>query len=329
MDRFKAKDWSVNRLLQAAVAASLLLTAGSYLGGRYWPLELLTHFRLQFAVGASALLVIGIFRGCRASALAAFLVVVANVVPLVPYVMPNALYAGEGPLAVRIMSANVNYRNTDYLALQAQIAREDPDIVGLLEVSHAWMQGLPELDATYPYRLLRPEPGAYGLALYSRYPLRERVGSPYVEEGIQAAVSLDVEISDTQFTLILVHLVAPTTARKASLRNRQIARIVEMLRTDTNRERIVMGDLNITPWSPFYVPLEEEAGMTNAANGRGYLPTWPAGFDLLKIPIDHMLVSEGVTVQQFRTGEENGSDHLPIILDVVIADTRVEQSTAL
>ena len=102
-----------------------------------------------------------------------------------------------------------------------------------------------------------------------------------------------------------------------------------MLRTDTNRERIVMGDLNITPWSPFYVPLEEEAGMTNAANGRGYLPTWPAGLDLLKIPIDHMLVSEGVTVQQFRTGEENGSDHLPIILDVVIADTRVEQSTAL
>lgn len=310
-----------DRLLGGAVGISLLLTASSYLGGRYWPLELLTHFRFQFAAGAFVLLVAGIFRRRRGSSLAALLVAVANLIPVLPYVMPGALDGGEGPQPVRIMSANVNYRNSNYSALQAQVESENPDILGLVEVDASWVQGLSGLVAKYPHRLLRPEDGAYGLALYSRFPLREQVTSPYVEAGTQTAISVDVAVDNGRFTLMLTHLMAPTTAAKAASRNRQIAKIVEMVQSGDGRERIVMGDLNITPWSPFYAPLEQEAGLTNAATGRGYSPTWPAGFDPLKIPIDHMLLSEGIAVRQFRTGAENGSDHLPIIVDVAIAES--------
>jgi endonuclease/exonuclease/phosphatase (EEP) superfamily protein YafD len=69
------------------------------------------------------------------------------------------------------------------------------------------------------------------------------------------------------------------------------------------------------------VLLEAEAGLKNAARARGYWPTWPTGFNVVKIPIDHCLVSDGLRVQLFRTGSDIGSDHLPIIVDVSIADT--------
>ncbi|HEX2138714.1 MAG TPA: hypothetical protein VHG33_03270, partial [Woeseiaceae bacterium] len=60
------------------------------------------------------------------------------------------------------------------------------------------------------------------------------------------------------------------------------------------------------------------AKMKNAALGRGYLPTWPAGFSLLKIPIDHCLVSDALHVASFDTGGDFGSDHLPIVIDLSV-----------
>jgi endonuclease/exonuclease/phosphatase (EEP) superfamily protein YafD len=44
-------------------------------------------------------------------------------------------------------------------------------------------------------------------------------------------------------------------------------------------------------------------------------------FPPLGIQIDHALVSPEVQVQAFRRGTRNGSDHRPIIIDVIIPHT--------
>jgi hypothetical protein len=41
---------------------------------------------------------------------------------------------------------------------------------------------------------------------------------------------------------------------------------------------------------------------------------WP----VLRIPIDHCLVSPDIGVLTMRTGRHIGSDHLPIIIDMVM-----------
>jgi endonuclease/exonuclease/phosphatase (EEP) superfamily protein YafD len=325
----------LERVVQVAAGAALLLTAGSWLGSKYWLLELLTHFRMQFVAAAAVLLAVAMVRRRPGGSFVALLVAAANAIPLLPFIMPGVMpgaidaEAGQwaGQSSTRIMSANVRMRNNDHGALRAQIERESPDIVGLLEVDDAWIEGLSGLQAEYPHRVLRPEDGAYGLALYSRFPIRELETSPYIQDGTQTALSVEVELEDTHVTLTLAHLMAPVSAGRAGLRNLQIETISGMIRMDRGHEQIVIGDLNITPWSPFYAPLEKEAGLVNAARGRGYLPTWPAGFNVLKIPIDHMLSSDGVHVQRFRTGAETGSDHLPIIVDVAIPGARAGTST--
>jgi endonuclease/exonuclease/phosphatase (EEP) superfamily protein YafD len=326
------RPWSITRIgtgnidfaVRFAAVASLILTIGSWLGSSYWLLELLTHFRIQFVAGAVVLLVVAAARRKPGSSFVALFVAAANLIPLLPYVLPGAADAQAGQSPLRIMSVNVLFRNNDHGALRALIEREDPDIVGLLEVNDAWIKGLAGLTAKYPHSVLRPEDGAYGLALYSRIPIRELETSPYIQDGTQTAVLVEVEIHDRRAILTLAHLMAPTSARKAGLRNLQIAKITEMIGTDRGHEHILIGDLNITPWSPYYAQLEEEAGLANAAGGRGYLPTWRTGFNVLKIPIDHILLSDAFEVQQFRTAAPFGSDHLPIVADVAVSGANAD-----
>jgi hypothetical protein len=78
---------------------------------------------------------------------------------------------------------------------------------------------------------------------------------------------------------------------------------------------LLVGDLNMTSWSPFFSDLIQTSGLRDSRKGFGMQNSWPANRRLLMIPIDHILVSEGVKVLSRRIGQFNGSDHYPILLD--------------
>ena len=317
---------ALDRLITAALTAGVVVTLASYLGRTYWLLELFTHFRMHLATGLILVLLVALARRRLAVAVVAAVVAAANLLPMLPYITPGPPQAEASQAGIRIMSANVSLHNGDYAALRTAISQENPDVVGLQEVTDKWLDELSSIRADYPFTVLRPEDGAYGLALFSRFPMREVRSSPYREEGIQTAVSVDLEVRQKSVTLVLAHLKAPTTPRNAALRNRQIDRLAAMIRNDRNDEQILVGDFNTTPWSPNYLPLETEANLTNAARGRGYQATWPVGLGFLKIPIDHCIVSTGLRVRQMRTGKDIGSDHFPIIVDVAFADVPTSAS---
>ena len=311
---------ALDRLVAAAVAAGLVTTLASYLGRTYWLLELFTHFRMHMAIGLILVWLVALARRSFAVAAIAAVAAAANLAPMLPYIAPGPAQAEASQADVRVMSANVSLRNADYASLRAAIAEENPDVIGLQEVTGKWLEELSPMRSDYPFTVLRPEEGAYGLALFSRLPIRELGSSPYLEEGIQTAISVDLEVGQKNITLVLAHLKAPTTPRNAKLRNLQIDRLAAMIRSDRNDEQILVGDFNTTPWSPYYLPLETEANLANAARGRGYRATWPVGLGFLKIPIDHCMVSPGLRVRQMRTGVDIGSDHFPIVVDVAFAD---------
>jgi endonuclease/exonuclease/phosphatase (EEP) superfamily protein YafD len=311
------RNGRIDRATGFATAAALALTAASWLGGTLWLMELLTHFRFQFAAGGLVLMAVAIARRRPAVAAAATLVLAANSLPLLPYAMPVASDAHAGEARLRIMAANVRYSNRDYERAMALIAAENPDVVGLLEVTDAWIDGLSGLRERYPYRVIRPDEGAHGLALFSRVPIEELGDSPYREADQLTAIRVRADLPGRPAILTLAHLIAPTTPKRHRIRNRQIRTIAGMVATDGEAEHIVIGDLNITPWSPHYAALQE-AGLANAARGRGYTATWPAVLGPLGIPIDHVLLSAGLHVQQFRSGASFGSDHLPIVADVAL-----------
>jgi endonuclease/exonuclease/phosphatase (EEP) superfamily protein YafD len=88
--------------------------------------------------------------------------------------------------------------------------------------------------------------------------------------------------------------------------------------------KICVGDLNITPWSPYYRSFVERTKLVNVRNGFGLLPSWPTFlfFKCLMLPLDHCLVSDDIRVADAQTGEPIGSDHLPLIVEI---ELEVEQ----
>ncbi|NEN99201.1 MAG: hypothetical protein F6K50_28090 [Moorea sp. SIO3I7] len=84
---------------------------------------------------------------------------------------------------------------------------------------------------------------------------------------------------------------------------------------------VLIGDLNVTMWSPYYKSLIQSSGLRDARAGFGILPTLsqfsPAN-PWLAIPVDHCLVSRDVKVIKMRTGPDLGSYHLPVITDIAL-----------
>ena len=103
---------------------------------------------------------------------------------------------------------------------------------------------------------------------------------------------------------------------------RQRQRDLDLLAAEASRRGslpfVGLGDLNISPFSPHYQRLLDDTGLRNAAAGRGWQPTWPAMFLPVGIQIDHALVSPEIEVTAFHRGPANGSDHMSIIVDVLI-----------
>ena len=76
------------------------------------------------------------------------------------------------------MLANVQRENRDYAALQHAVQGASPDVLVLEEVTDAWLQGVASFEQQYPHTFLLPREGYHGIAIYSRYPLR----NPHVLE---------------------------------------------------------------------------------------------------------------------------------------------------
>lgn len=308
----------VDSASKAAATGILLATVISWAAGAYWPAELLTHFRLHFVVGSAVLAAVAVARRLSAVALVATAAAAVNALPLLPYVLPGPDPGASDNPALRVLTANVRYRNTDHEGVLELVKAESPDIVGLLEVTPAWARGLAELERQYPYSVVRPEDTAHGLALFSRLPISELSTSPYREGKVQTAIRVRLVLEDRPLILTLAHLMAPMTPGQAALRNQQIREIAAMIGREQDVQHLVTGDMNISPWSPSF-SLFEKSGLVNASMGKGYLATWPAILKWFGIPIDHTLLSDNLRLRSFHIGEPFGSDHLAIIADVTHA----------
>jgi endonuclease/exonuclease/phosphatase (EEP) superfamily protein YafD len=62
----------------------------------------------------------------------------------------------------------------------------------------------------------------------------------------------------------------------------------------------------------------------DAAAGRGWQATWPTFLPPLGIRIDHALVSGGIRVNSFQRGRLQGSDHRPIVVDLLLPAQRLD-----
>lgn len=266
------------------IATSYALLAFAYL----WPADRATGAGLpvewaaflirvlQFHIGL-AVLAVAIYAVARRSwrtACAAVPLVALTLGPVAwgTVVVPDAR-PSSGP-TTRVMSANLLVSNQDHDAVIKQIRGERPDVLVLQEYSARWDAVLkPGLDDVVHHATSETREDAFGTAVYSRTALPARQhSSPVLGSGETAQTWTVIEV--------------------------------------------IVGDLNLTETTPQHARLAA-IGLRDAwdLRGRGRGATWPNNSFLRYLPglrLDHVYVSDEISVRSVKIGRGNGSDHQPV-----------------
>ena len=300
--------------LTFAATAALVASLMPLLARHGWAFDLASHFRVQY-VAADALLAIVLATQRRfAWAAGVAACAVLSAMPVLPY-LPRATAATADATArptIRVLVANVFYRNSSAQRLLETIRRETPDAVLLVEYTTELAERLRELRQTYGHRLESPRRGAYGIALFSRIELSS---AQTFMLGPTHAIEARLRTGGSEVMLLGVHLRAPLYPARAAERNRQLELLAERV-SAVRGPVIVAGDFNISPYSPYYVDWLARTGLTDARRGRTPRPSWPTFLPVIGIPIDHCFVSSDIAVIAERGLPSFGSDHYPMVVEL-------------
>jgi endonuclease/exonuclease/phosphatase (EEP) superfamily protein YafD len=301
----------------AARAIPLLVAAGtlaSFLGSQWWVLECLAHFRPHWAV--VSLLVVAYSLTIRRPlvGLIGLACLMANVVPLAPYLFARS---GEHGLSrtVRVMNANLHGDDAVLPRLRALLAKEQPDILLLTEVPPGLSSSPTSLFPEYPHTVFDRR-GAFEVVVLSRWTLNQvHLDRRLVQLPILSAELCDPANPNACLTLVGLHGARPF-GRTVRWRDTQLDRAAQVAAARKDQPVLLMGDLNLTPWSPVFARLRDTGNLRDGSIARGLTTTWNAHFLWLGVLIHHILINQKIAVLESRVAEDIGSDHRPVVADL-------------
>ena len=289
-----------------------MLATGATLAARlWWAFDLLSHFRLQYLVVATAL-------GTLALAVRAFPAALAcAVVALVHAWAVKDLWLGGAPVPpggvpLRVVTANVLNANPTPAKVLDFVRGSGADLVVLVDAhGRRWRPVLAAVGELYPYRA--PEGWREGgeVLLFSREPV---LADTVVRPGATPRPFLVARLATAAGPALVVgvHPTSPSLGEGADTRERnfELRRIADAV-GGVAGPVIVAGDLNTSPWSPRFRDLLAATGLRDAARGQGWIGTWPAWFRPALVPVDHVLVGGPVAVAGLRRGPLAGARTAP------------------
>jgi endonuclease/exonuclease/phosphatase (EEP) superfamily protein YafD len=216
---------------------------------------------------------------------------------------------------LRLLVANILFVNQNHTAIKQLIERERPDVVGLLEVSKHHLRAMPDLAAQFPVRAEFPRHDSQGLALWSRNPLDGPIELLQPTPDGAPLLRASIAVNGTIVRFYLAHTHMPFARIRRERGFAELAWLREELKRGDGPS-IVAGDLNTTDSSPHFDDLLREGRLRDSRQGFGPQPSWPT-WSPLRLTLDHILVSHGLSVVSRRLGREFGSDHLPIVVELV------------
>ncbi len=182
-----------------------LAYAGARFAGRLAFFDNLSNFPVHFGIAFLACAVLLAALKSRSWALACCGAAALAFAPVVPWYFGQAAVPGDAKRQfAKFFVSNVYFANGEHELLRQRIAEENPDLVGLVEVTSAWIGKLESLRADYPYHFEVPDERFVGLALYSRLPLAD---ARVLDLGLPStpAIAATVKTQAGEIELILVH----------------------------------------------------------------------------------------------------------------------------
>jgi len=309
----------IDGIIEAGVVAAVVAMLLGELGRLNWLLELCSHFLVQYAIGFAVAVVYFLLRRRWRWLALAILLIAFPAWRLLPYTSAAAATTTAGDHHLRIMTINVHASSDRYDLVRSEIERLDPDIVFLPENTDRWAAGLAPLRARYPYVVDGQSPSVFSLFLFSRIPLSDAgiVNLPE-PDGFPAIVTRVCPVGTEAACLLLVgvHPPPPLSGRIAAERSAALHALPGLIAGHGAGRIVLLGDFNCTPWSPLFRDLLAATGLRDSARGFDLLPTWASRWWPFGLKIDHILVSNTISVASHQVGGDVGSDHFPVVADI-------------
>jgi endonuclease/exonuclease/phosphatase (EEP) superfamily protein YafD len=296
-----------------------------------WPGELAASWRPHVAIGVLvvAVLCLAFSRRWMAGLLVAVALTLGADVLWSGLVSAQteagAIRTDEAPMA-RVMFANVLRSNPDLADLMDWVAEQDPDVLVLTEVVPGHVEEIAGAMEGYGYQVLEPRHHAFGMTIYSRFPIADHqfamLTTDTLSEGGPITLVARIETEQGVLAVAGVHPFPPANVASMIARNRQLEAAVDLL-WDIEEPLVVVGDYNATPWSPALRQFAEELDL----HGFNIAATWPVWIGFTGIPIDHALISNELLFSRIEVGPNIGSDHRPIVIDVVLESPTADQGS--
>jgi len=294
-----------------AGTTSLFTTLG-FLGRLDWRIELFSHFRIQYTILLSMCALLFLLGGDLAGFIFSTVFLVINLCLLAPFYRRRKCRAQTQPV-YRLFFANILGTNTSYKKIQEAIENAGADLVLLVEVRPIHLDALRNTINGYAQQFVWPDEDNFGVALFTNLPV-ETVEIQDFDGTCTPTLIAHLTLEGHELTLIGMHPYPPKSKEQAQRRDRQFATIAPYAAA-LSGEVLLAGDLNATAWSHSFQELTHTSSLLDSQKGFGLLPSWPASFLPLGIPIDHALHTPGLCDIKRRLGFPTGSDHRPIILD--------------
>ena len=218
--------------------------------------------------------------------------------------------------SLRVMTSNTFRGTADAAALAALVRERRVDVLALQELTPRFAAELESLGVggQLPHSTLNLQRNVTGSGIYSRYPVREELGSGDLDfKQIQARLRVGAQ----SLEVASAHPLPPSGRHSVG---EWKAGFAALPTADAPGEQLVLGDFNAT--------LDQErmreligTGYADSGDrvGEGLATTWPANKSWPpEITIDHILLPEAWAVRDYEVLDIPGSDHRPVYAELVI-----------
>jgi endonuclease/exonuclease/phosphatase (EEP) superfamily protein YafD len=235
--------------------------------------------------------------------------------------------APEEGHSFRLVLSNVLMDNRDAESWLGEVRAAEPDLVVMLEPDDWWVEQAQPLRRELPFAIEHPLDNTYGIALYSRFPLRDVTVREVVEDGIPSIWgSFELPAGD-RVRFAFLHPRPPQVAQDTDERDVELVLVAREVEGHEG-PLIVAGDFNDVAWSYTTKLFQELSGLLDPRIGRGFYPTFHARYPPLRWPLDHAFHSEHLALVELRRLGAGESDHFPILLELAVVPAAAsEQET--
>jgi len=227
---------------------------------------------------------------------------------------------------LHFISANVYQFNKEYDRFINLIETCQPDVFLTMESNGDWEQAMRPLEKNYMYQHKVTLENTYGMHFYSKIKIKEAQTHYFVADDIPS-VEIHLETEDGfSFVFFGVHPPPPSPTEEETSKERDGDLLSTAKRVkDIKEPVIVVGDFNNVAWSKSSILFRKTSHLIDPRIGRSFVSTFHAKYRLLRFPIDLMFHSEDIFIEELKTLENFGSDHLPVYCEFFIDHHNEEQ----